>query len=714
MNIHTPVAIRLPRYSLLLLFTFPVLLLFAHPASSHPLKKVSLAHEIEVSVDPGKRLLTGIDRVCCFDADDREVSFTVGSNITVEKVLFMEKEIEAKIADASSYDAKIITLNLSPENFTEEVSNKGALVFTYRGAFPGFEGATAEIKRGISFINTGVIGEEGAFLPSTSGWHPVREGRTATFDVRVTTPSAYNAVMEGDWVSSSEEGGKRVNRWVSRESLDGINLTVSKFVIEEDSHKGIKLYTFFFKEDKALSKVYFDKIKEYLDIYAEIFPPYPYGKFAVVESLLPTGYGMPSYTLLGSNIIRLPFIPDTSLGHELVHNWWGNSVFIDPVYGNWAEALTTYTADHLYKERAGEGEAYRRQALESYRNYAGSVPVALKEFRFETTTWGRAVGYNKGSFVFHMLRRLVGDELFYASLKRFYEDNKFTFTSTQDIQKAFEEETGRELNWFFYQWFIMRGGPSLSLTDVALTEEKGGGYRISFTLDQGNEAYILKIPVLIRTVGGVVSREIDIVKERQRVEITLSKKPLSIKIDPGLDLFRLLSYRETPPLLASFFGAGKGSFVMPPSGEFSDRYAPVVSSLSRDYGQRVIEAGEAHLDESPEKHGFFIFGGPNVNPLFKRYWNAPSEDVSLEGNLFTIKGESFDITRNVVVVAFRDREDGEKVHVVFIGTAGEEVMRSIPKRIPHLTSKGYLVFKASGGLLHGSLVGEELLRFDFD
>ena len=116
--------------------------------------------------------------------------------------------------------------------------------------------------------------------------------------------------------------------------------------------------------------------------YSGLFPPYPFKKFAVVESFLPTGYGMPSFTLLGSAIIRLPFIPHTSLGHEFVHNWWGNSVFIDATLGNWAEALTSYTADHLYAEKRGKEEAvrYRKRLLGGYKSYAGSDPISLKEF----------------------------------------------------------------------------------------------------------------------------------------------------------------------------------------------------------------------------------------------------------------------------------------------------------------------------------------------
>ena len=725
MNIYNSSAIRLRRY-LLLLLTLPALCFFARTAASHPISNDSrLAHEIELGIDMGKRLITATDRVCCFDSDDGEISFIVGANITIDKALFMGKEIEIRVADMPSYDARIITLNLSPEGFIigEVLEIKTPLVFTYSGVFPGFDGAATELTRGVSYINRGVIGEEGAFLPSSSGWYPVREGATATFDLLVTTPSAYNAVMEGEWVKSSEVDGKRVNRWVSRESLDGINLIVSKFVIEEETYRGIKLYTFFLKEDKPLSRIYFDKTKEYLDLYADILPPYPYKKFAVVESLLPTGYGMPSYTLLGSNVIRLPFIPDTSLGHEFVHNWWGNSVFIDGAYGNWAEALTTYTSDHLYKERAGKGKDYRKHSLESYRNYAGERPISLKEFKFDTTTSGRAVGYNKGSFVFHMLRKLLGDEFFYASLKRFYEESRFTFATSRDIQKAFEAETGMELDWFFNQWFVMSGGPSLALTNVSLTEEPDGGYHLSFRLEQGDEPYLLKIPVLIRTVEGEIFKELVLIKESKEFEFKLSSKPVSLEIDPELDVFRILSRGETPPLLGSFFGSRKGYYVMPSPLDKSTKggmatagkYAPVANALAGDFGQMVVKADELPEDVKEGGAGLFIFGGPGVNALFERYWNAPSKEVSLDGkNTITIRGEAIDLTRNVVVVAFRDREDNEKTHVAFLGMADEATMRSIARRVPHLTSKGYLVFKSDGGFLHGSFTGEELLRFDFN
>ena len=116
-------------------------------------------------------------------------------------------------------------------------------------------------------------------------------------------------------------------------------------------------------------------MRRHLIFYRERLGPYPFSKFAVVENFLPTGYGMPSWTLIGKNVIRLPFLLDTSLPHEIVHSWWGNAVEVDYTNGNWAEGLTTYLADYLLKEVNQPHEAleYRRKLL---RDYAALVTPA--------------------------------------------------------------------------------------------------------------------------------------------------------------------------------------------------------------------------------------------------------------------------------------------------------------------------------------------------
>lgn len=81
--------------------------------------------------------------------------------------------------------------------------------------------------------------------------------------------------------------------------------------------------------------------------------------------------------------MRLPFIPYTSLPHEILHNWWGNRVWVDYEKGNWSEGLTAYLADHWMKERRGKGEQYRLKALQRYGNCAAEGHVRQEATRPE-------------------------------------------------------------------------------------------------------------------------------------------------------------------------------------------------------------------------------------------------------------------------------------------------------------------------------------------
>ena len=113
----------------------------------------------------------------------------------------------------------------------------------------------------------------------------------------------------------------------------------------------------------------------------------------------------PLFTLLGPQVIRFPFILHSSYPHEILHNCWGNSVYVDWSKGNWCEGLTAYLADHLIREGQGRGAEYRNDTLKGYRNYVGeSRDFPLTEFRSRHSSATQAVCYGKCLILWHMLR----------------------------------------------------------------------------------------------------------------------------------------------------------------------------------------------------------------------------------------------------------------------------------------------------------------------
>ena len=178
--------------------------------------------------------------------------------------------------------------------------------------------------------------------------------------------------------------------------------------------------------DAALAERYLEATAHYVQLYSKLLGPYPYAKFALVENFWETGYGMPSLALLGPRVIRFPFILHSSFPHEILHNWWGNGVYVDHSAGNWSEGLTAYLADHLAQEQRGRGAAHRRAALQKYASYVDAADdFPLSAFQGNHGEISEAVGYNKTLMFFHMLRQRLGDENFLAGLRRFAAQHQF-------------------------------------------------------------------------------------------------------------------------------------------------------------------------------------------------------------------------------------------------------------------------------------------------
>ena len=185
-------------------------------------------------------------------------------------------------------------------------------------------------------------------------------------------------------------------RWACDVPQDDIALAADRYVEYRDRAGEVEALVFLRAPDAALARQYLDAATGYLELYAKLIGPYPYGTWSTVENFWETGYGMPSFTLLGPKVIRFPFILHTSFPHEILHSWWGNGVFIDYESGNWAEGLTAYLADHLDKEQRGEGAEHRRTTLQKYADFVlAGRDLPLTAFRSRHGSVTEAVGYGK-------------------------------------------------------------------------------------------------------------------------------------------------------------------------------------------------------------------------------------------------------------------------------------------------------------------------------
>ena len=337
----------------------------------------------------------------------------------------------------------------------------------YAGVFDfALSDAREEYTRG--FRSTpGIVSKTGVYLPGASGWYPLVGRALMTFTLTVAQPATWRVVSEGAGTSRDADGRAR---WASTDPVDQIHIVGGPLQVTTQAAGAAEAQVYLHDADAALSSKYLAATAQYLEMYRGLIGPYPYQKFALVENFWETGYGMPSFTLLGPQIIRFPFILTSSYPHEILHNWWGNSVFVEEARGNWSEGLTAYLADHLMQEQRGEDAVYRRSTLQKYRDYVSSAQdFPLVQFRGRHSAATEAIGYGRTMMGFHALRRAVGDENFRKFLARFYRDFKGKRASFDDVRRTMEAVSGQDHARFFADWIERADAPALAVKVTAMT-----------------------------------------------------------------------------------------------------------------------------------------------------------------------------------------------------------------------------------------------------
>jgi aminopeptidase N len=418
-------------------------------------------------------------------------------------------------------------------------------------------------------------GEAGTFLPDSSGWYPYLADKLASYNLTIELPAGQRGIVPGRLAEETETAEGYRARFEFPAPTGGIDLMAGPYAVDTRTVRGaggkpIQLRTYFHAPIADLAPAYLDSVKDYLGLYESWIGEYPFSEFSVVSSPTPTGFGMPTLTYLGVEVLRLPFIRATSLGHEVLHNWWGNGVYPDYAQGNWSEGLTTFMADYAYKERESADAArdMRRGWLRDFAALAPGQDKPLTTFTSRLHGATQIVGYNKAAMLFLMLRDMLGRETFDRALQTFWREQRFRVASWVDLRRAFETASGQDLGVFFDQWLTRAGAPVLRIADAALMKPSSGNHQVTITLEQAEPVYRLRVPVGIRTAESEELHVLDLERARQAFTVDVRNRPTEVILDPDLRLFRRLMPNEAPPILRQVMVDHTAeTILLPESGE---------------------------------------------------------------------------------------------------------------------------------------------------
>ncbi|MBK8015972.1 MAG: M1 family peptidase [Betaproteobacteria bacterium] len=477
-----------------------------------------------------------------------------------------------------------------------------------------WQGQLAAVEPGIDHRQTlgptaAASGIEGTFLPASSGWYPGVDGLLMRYRLTLVLPPGQRGLVPGHLEEERFEDRRTTARFEFAQPVDGIDLMAGPYVVQErmvmaSGGRPLRLRTWFFPGMEDLAPGYLDSVAGHIERYEAWIGPYAFDGFSVVASPTPTGFGMPGLTYLGKDALRLPFIRSTSLGHEVLHCWWGNGVYPDPSGGNWSEGLTTFMADYRYKEDQGP-EAARAARAGWLRDIAAVPPGqdgALSEFRSRTHAASQVLGYQKAAMLFHVLRETIGTAAFDAGVRDLWQRFRFRRARWEDLRDSWSKVSGTDLDDFFSAWLDTSGTPVVRM-DNARTIDIAGRAGVRLILRQEGAIRPVRVPVAVRAPGKEMRIAVTSSAQEETVEVVTGFEPAEVILDPDADALRRLSSREALPILRDVMAAERPSLLVLSPDE---SYRTAAGTLA----ERFADTAPRPVPEFDSAAGAAIIVGP--------------------------------------------------------------------------------------------------------
>ena len=668
-------------------------------------QKALIHHEINAKVNPSVSFLEVTDEITIPEnLVSSKLNFKLHNALTVSSLTeginieLVNKDVKAKdvgMDREESDSSNNLLLNEYRIVFPTRYTGDLYLQLRYSGKIESpIEQSAENYARGFN-ESPGIISDIGVYLAGSTYWVPYFSDELITFNLTATTPAGWKTVSQGKRTKDEDVVDHHVDQWESPEPMEEVFFIAAKFTEYDYTVGAVTAMAFLRTPDEGLANKYLQTTAQYLEMYRQLVGLYPYSKFALVENFWETGYGMPSFTLLGETVIRLPFILHSSYPHELLHNWWGNSVYVDIETGNWCEGLTTYMADHLIKEQRGQGIDYRRSTLQKFTNYVNEDnDFPLSDFRSRYNEPSEAIGYGKCLMMWNMLRQDLGDETFVRGFRNFNRTNKFKIASFDDIRISMEEKSGEDLVEFFTQWITRTGAPELQMKNVSVNKSDEG-YTIEFTIAQvqKEDPFFLNVPVFIYTESDFVKEIVEMNSREKSYVVTVSNKPVKIDIDPEFDLFRRLHYNEIPPALSTAYGSDKVLVILP-SGEDEtafESYETLANKWLEEKPDKFEIIYDNEIKTIPTDKAVWVFGWNNEYKILIQY-GVSDYNIQLNDNSVDIDKKTLGRENNSFIVSVRNPNNPEEV-VVWLTIGNKDAVPGLVRKLPHYGKYSYLVFE---------------------
>lgn len=386
-----------------------------------------------------------------------------------------------------------------------------------------------------------------------STWFPCNDIPTdkTLLDIKITNDSNMVSVSNGVLVDVKSIGGRKTYHWRTEYPISTYLIAIyssdydsySDQYISLDGRDTMKVEYYVLPDKLEKAKADFSDQVKMIKYFAQTFGEYPFikEKYGVAEFLWQLGAmehqtitGVSSYLIGGKKYFEDVFI------HELAHQWWGNSVGLKSWKDIWLnEGFATYS-EALYYESGSGKKALQSTMLSKISSSFKGTLAEPGEFLFTKTV------YDKGAWVLHMLRREVGDSLFFNILRSYYETFKYSNASTSDFKNICENISRKNLEKFFDQWINGEGEIELEYNSSIVNSDNK--VKIELGIEQVQDEYeVYHFPLDVKLMFADSTTKyfsFNISTKDTVLEIVSEKYPENIDLDPDAWLLASIKPKE--------------------------------------------------------------------------------------------------------------------------------------------------------------------------
>ena len=407
------------------------------------------------AIDPSVRYIKGaVTSHFIINSASNTITYDLASQLTVDSIYFHGNKI------LFSRPTDLLQINLP---VTINSGQKDSVTIFYKGEPPNTAFG--------SFVQTTHSGVPVLWTLSepygSRDWWPCRNGvddKADSMDIIINCPNSYRASSNGLLANETDNGVTRTAFYKHRYPIASylVALAVTNFKVLNHSVQlgavNLPMITYCYPEDENSFQQNTAKVLQQLTLFHQYFGAYPFINEKYGHTQFSWGGGMEHQT---NSFIASP--NESLMAHELAHQWFGNKITCGSWQDIWLnEGFATYLSYFYFEKTDPAGQINRLKGLNSSITAVGVGSVWVDDTTNVNRIFSSRFSYNKGAYLVHMLRWILGDTLFFRGIRQYLNDPKiaYGFARTDDLKRNLEQVGGKDLDEFFNDWFTGQGYPS--------------------------------------------------------------------------------------------------------------------------------------------------------------------------------------------------------------------------------------------------------------